>query len=287
MSKNLSIIMILTIAVYGATMLTVMANNNETSENGIETASVHYQNSNETTVVGDNNEENEISEEVEITVVAQETVANQTPDIANNEPGQVENTDIIDNSENTEPVQVPETIIETEPEAPVAPETETVRKKKKKRKKKDKTVITTNAAITTTTAQITSKKEETTKKQVKSVGSHSESNKISSSKISVIRNSVSSNFSGSSDSEKTNLARYMSASGKSNAKDAYKELTNSDKNLSSKTCSISIASDSQEDILNAAQKAANSIGRVSGSYGIGISSVEKTVGYKIYIVVVY
>ena len=283
MSKNLSIIMILTIAVYGATMLTVMANNNETSENGIETASVHYQNSNETTVVGDYNGENEISEEVEITVVAQETVANQTPDIANNEPGQVENTDINDNGENNEPVQVPETIIETEPEVPVAPETQTVRKKKKK---KHKTVITT-AAITTTTVQVTTKKEETTKKQVKSVGSHSESNKISSSKISVVRNSVTSNFSGYSDSEKTNLARYMSASGKSNAKDAYKELTNSDKNLSSKTCSISIASDSQEDILNAAQKAANSIGRVSGSYGIGISSVEKTVGYKIYIVVVY
>ena len=274
MSKNLSIIMILTIAVYGATMLTVMANNNETSENGIETASVHYQNSNETTVVGDDNGENEISEEVEITVVAQETVANQTPDIANNEPGQVENTDINDNGENNEPVQVPETIIETEPEVPVAPETQTVRKKKKK---KHKTVITT-AAITTTTVQVTTKKEETTKKQVKSVGSHSESNKISSSKISVVRNSVTSNFSGYSDSEKTNLARYMSASGKSNAKDAYKELTNSDKNLSSKTCSISIASDSQEDILNAAQKAANSIGRVSGSYGIGISSVEKTVG---------
>ncbi|MCT7397712.1 hypothetical protein N5B56_01255 [Eubacterium sp. LFL-14] len=283
MSKNLSIIMILTIAVYGATMLTVMANNNETSENGIETASVHYQNSNETTVVGDDNGENEISEEVEITVVAQETVANQTPDIANNEPGQVENTDINDNGENNEPVQVPETIIETEPEVPVAPETQTVRKKKKK---KHKTVITT-AAITTTTVQVTTKKEETTKKQVKSVGSHSESNKITSSKISVVRNSVTSNFSGYSDSEKTNLARYMSASGKSNAKDAYKELTNSDKNLSSKTCSISIASDSQEDILNAAQKAANSIGRVSGSYGIGISSVEKTVGYKIYIVVVY
>ena len=283
MSKNLSIIMILTIAVYGATMLTVMANNNETSENGIETASVHYQNSNETTVVGDDNGENEISEEVEITVVAQETVANQTPDIANNEPGQVENTDINDNGENNEPVQVPETIIETEPEVPVAPETQTVRKKKKK---KHKTVITT-AAITTTTVQVTTKKEETTKKQVKSVGSHSESNKISSSKISVVRNSVTSNFSGYSDSEKTNLARYMSASGKSNAKDAYKELTNSDKNLSSKTCSISIASDSQEDILNAAQKATNSIGRVSGSYGIGISSVEKTVGYKIYIVVVY
>lgn len=275
--------MILTIAVYGATMLTVMANNNETSENGIETASVHYQNSNETTVVGDDNGENEISEEVEITVVAQETVANQTPDIANNEPGQVENTDINDNGENNEPVQVPETIIETEPEVPVASETQTVRKKKKK---KHKTVITT-AAITTTTVQVTTKKEETTKKQVKSVGSHSESNKISSSKISVVRNSVTSNFSGYSDSEKTNLARYMSASGKSNAKDAYKELTNSDKNLSSKTCSISIASDSQEDILNAAQKAANSIGRVSGSYGIGISSVEKTVGYKIYIVVVY
>lgn len=283
MSKNLSIIMILTIAVYGATMLTVMANNNETSENGIETASVHYQNSNETTVVGDYNGENEISEEVEITVVAQETVANQTPDIANNEPGQLENTDINDNGENNEPVQVPETIIETEPEVPVAPETQKVRKKKKK---KHKTVITT-AAITTTTVQVTTKKEETTKKQVKSVGSHSESNKISSSKISVVRNSVTSNFSGYSDSEKTNLARYMSASGKSNAKDAYKELTNSDKNLSSKTCSISIASDSQEDILNAAQKAANSIGRVSGSYGIGISSVEKTVGYKIYIVVVY
>ena len=103
-----------------------------------------------------------------------------------------------------------------------------------------------------------------------------------------IRSSVCANLSGSQNNEYMNLAKYMSANGLSDVSSTYRSLTNGDeKNLSTRTCSINIESDSQEDIIIAASKAASKIGSVSGNYGIGISSFRKTVGYKIYIVVVY
>lgn len=130
--------------------------------------------------------------------------------------------------------------------------------------------------------------EPVTKKVFRKVGSRSESNVLSSGKISSIRSSVCANLSGSQNSEYMNLAKYMSANGLSDASSTYRSLTNGDeKNLSTRTCSINIESDSQEDIIIAASKATSKIGSVSGNYGIGISSFRKTVGYKIYIVVVY
>lgn len=172
---------------------------------------------------------------------------------------------------------------------------ETTKKTKKKKKKKNNqitTVTTTEKEITTTEKKTTSKKIEepkATKKEpeTKKLGSYSEKNAISSNKVSVIRNSIVSKFSGSTDSEKSSLAKYMSANRLSSANDTYKKLTNVSKNFSVKTFSATLESDSQDNILNIAQKATSSIGSLSGSYGIGISTTEQTVGYKIYIVVVY
>lgn len=185
------------------------------------------------------------------------------------------------------------TIIEETTEEPTTQNIiETTKKVKKKKKKKNNLITTTEKEITTTEKQTTSKKIEetkTTKKEpeTKKLGSYSEKNTISSNKVSVIRNSIVSKFSGSTDSEKSSLAKYMSANRLSSANDTYKKLTNVSKNFSVKTFSATLESDSQDNILNIAQKATSSIGSLSGSYGIGISTTEQTVGYKIYIVVVY
>ena len=165
---------------------------------------------------------------------------------------------------------------------------ETTRKNRKKKKKNTETVVPTTkvvetSVVVTTKAAETKKKEEETKK----LGSYSESNAISSSKISIIRNSVTTKFSGSSSSEKSNLAKYMSANKLSDASGTYKKLTNSSKSFSVKTYSVSVESASQDNILKAAEKASSGIGSVSGDYGIGISSYGQSVGFKIYIVVVY
>lgn len=151
---------------------------------------------------------------------------------------------------------------------------ETTRKRKKH--KKEENVTTTTKAVQTTT-----------EKQTRSIGSYSEKNDISSSKISIIRNSVIAKFSGSSSSEKGNLAKYMSANKLSDANATYKKLTDASKQFSVKTCTVTVDTASQDSIVKAAEKASSAIGSVSSDYGIGISSFEQTVGFKIYIVVVY
>lgn len=127
-----------------------------------------------------------------------------------------------------------------------------------------------------------SKKNETTK-VIKKIGNYKESNVLSSSKISVLRNSI--NISGSENSEYTNLAKYMANNGLSNASSAYYQLTNTNKSLNQKTYSFSISSSSDEDILEVAAKLTDKIS--ASKYGVGISSTAASVGYKIFIVVVY
>lgn len=122
-----------------------------------------------------------------------------------------------------------------------------------------------------------------TTKTIKKLGSYNESNVLPSGKINVLRNSL--DISGSKNSEYTNLARYMANRGLSNASSTYAQLTNDSKNLKQKTFSLSVASSTNEDILEAAMQLS---GKISTSkYGVGISSTESSVGYKIYIVVVY
>lgn len=130
------------------------------------------------------------------------------------------------------------------------------------------------------------KKAQKPKPQTKALGSYSESNVLSSSKVSIIRNSIFSRV-GGTNSEKTNLARYMSARGLSNATSAYRGLTNSNKTFSARVASTSIESDTQTNILSAASKLAGKIGKVSGTCGVGVSSFRQKVGYRIYVVVVH
>lgn len=135
----------------------------------------------------------------------------------------------------------------------------------------------------TTNSNENSKKEQSTKNIVKKIGNYKESNALSLSKINVLRESL--NLSGSQNSEYTNLARYMANNRMGNASSTYYQLTNVSKNLKQKIYSLSIASSSNEDILEAATKITDKI--LTSKYGIGISSVMASVGYKIYIVVVY
>lgn len=135
----------------------------------------------------------------------------------------------------------------------------------------------------TANRNLNSKKEKTTKQVVKKIGNYKESNALPISKIDVLRESL--NISGASDNEYMNLARYMANNGMGNAASAYYQLTNAHKSLRQKTYSLSIASSSNEDLLEAAMKITNKIS--TKKYGVGISSSVATVGYKIYIVVVY
>lgn len=126
-----------------------------------------------------------------------------------------------------------------------------------------------------------------TSKPIKKLGTYSEKNVISKSKVNVIRNSITSGFAGSVSKEKQSLAAYMSKNGLKNAESTYKKLTNSEKSFRCKTCSIKIDTDSEEEIINAAEKATSKIGSISSDYGIGICTTRKNVGYGIFIVVIY
>lgn len=125
-----------------------------------------------------------------------------------------------------------------------------------------------------------------TKPATKPLGTYYESNSLSSGKVSTIKNSIISKMSGSQNSEKMSLARYMSARGLSNGTSTYKSLTNGNKTFSTRVASKNIESDSNKNIIKAASTLAKSAGG-SGSYGIGISSFRNKVGYRIYVVIIH
>ena len=146
-----------------------------------------------------------------------------------------------------------------------------------------KTVIAYSEPKITVPEQTKKAVEKNTKKVIRKIGSYKESNVLSSGKINVLRDSL--NISGNKNNEYTNLARYMANKGLSNASSAYFQLTNARKELKQKTYALSVESSSNKDILEAAIKIT---GKISTSkYGVGISSTTASVGYKIYIVVVY
>lgn len=133
----------------------------------------------------------------------------------------------------------------------------------------------------------TNETQKTTIKQIKKLGVYREKNVISKSKVSVIRNSITSGFRKNVSREKQSLAAYMSKNGLKNAESTYRKLTNADKSFKCKTYSLRIDNDSEEEIIYAAEKAAEKIGSISSDYGIGICTTRKDVGYGIFIVVVY
>lgn len=153
-------------------------------------------------------------------------------------------------------------------------------------KKNSNYVKPDNSTITKANSKPKQTKPKVTKPVIKPLGTYYESNSLGGGKISVIKNSIMSKIGGSKNSEKMNLARYMSAHGLANATSVYKSLTNSNKNFSTRTSSVSIESDSNSNIVKAANKLAGSLS-ASGSYGMGVSSYRSGVGYRIYVVIVY
>ena len=195
-------------------------------------------------------------------------------------------------------------------ELPSVTETTSVQIKTTKNKKTKKKVTTNTQKETTriivqttkeakpkTTKPKTTKpnttKPKTTKPKptqppTKALGYYSESNILSSGKVNLIKNSVRSHVSGSNNEELNSLARYMSARGGGNAASIYKSLTGATRSLKSRTCSVSLESDSQTNVLQVASNAASKIGGISSSrYGIGVSTKKLSSGYQAYIVVVY
>ena len=169
--------------------------------------------------------------------------------------------------------------------------TKVTRKKIKVKKRKITTYPSTNTkpiynpTPTKKKATVT-KPKQTVKPATKPLGTYYESNSLSSGKVSTIKNSIISKMSGSQDSEKMSLARYMSARGLSNGTSTYKSLTNGNKTFSTRVASKNIESDSNKNIIKAASILAKSAGG-SGSYGIGISSFRNKVGYRIYVVIIH
>lgn len=176
--------------------------------------------------------------------------------------------------------------------------TKVTRKKIKVKKRKITTYPSTNTkpiynptptkkkATVTKPKQTVKTKPKHTKPATKPLGTYYESNSLSSGKVSTIKNSIISKMSGSQDSEKMSLARYMSARGLSNGTSTYKSLTNGNKTFSTRVASKNIESDSNKNIIKAASILAKSAGG-SGSYGIGISSFRNKVGYRIYVVIIH
>ena len=176
--------------------------------------------------------------------------------------------------------------------------TKVTRKKIKVKKRKITTYPSTNTkpiynptptkkkATVTKPKQTVKTKPKHTKPATEPLGTYYESNSLSSGKVSTIKNSIISKMSGSQDSEKMSLARYMSARGLSNGTSTYKSLTNGNKTFSTRVASKNIESDSNKNIIKAASILAKSAGG-SGSYGIGISSFRNKVGYRIYVVIIH
>jgi hypothetical protein len=195
----------------------------------------------------------------------------------------------------SETTTVNETTETTTEETTIEPTTKEESTTKKRVKKKKKRIEKETTRENLTEKETTKNEENTTEKKTepqttkkKSLGSYSESNVVSSSKIGIIRNSIASSVKGSSDTTLTNLAKYMSVQGLSNASKTYKKLTGSVMSINVKTYSVKIDSDASENILDAADKAGKAFSNLGrNKYGIGISSFKASVGYKIYIVVCY
>lgn len=151
--------------------------------------------------------------------------------------------------------------------------------KKKKKKTKTKKYKKTNNSNNSYNNYYKPKK---VKK--KAIKTQSEKNALSGNKVNLLRSQIKNKVSGSKNGELTNLAKYMAKNGLSNASSAYKKLTNVDGDISCATYKLKVSSGDQLAIL----EVANKIHELNTSkYGIGISSTQAAVGYKIYVVICY
>lgn len=281
MNKKILILVIPMLFIVVGISLRLVKGNTSPKDDGVQIITVDGSSSKES----DNNETT-----VPVNIVVGTIPAEDTTKDDNNE-----NETSLQNQTESEVTTEPETsdnlisyiVVETTvPETKPEPTTKKIKKKKRKLKIENTTQEkTTKKKEKMTTKKIS--KPKVTKPSVKSLGTYYESNVLSSSKVSIIRNSVRAKCGGSQNTEKTNLARYMSANQISNASSTYKSLTGGSKSLRAKTYSTTIESNSQDNVLTAANKLAGKVSGVSSSYGIGVSSFKAKLGYKVYVVIVY
>jgi hypothetical protein len=199
-----------------------------------------------------------------------------------------------------ETTTVEETTAEEITTVEVTTQEETTKKQKAKKHKKEKktqqetTSVFTSQPVTTkqpeTKAQVKKKekatkpkKEKATKpKVVNTVPKQSENTGgLNSNSISLIKNTIMSNFLGSYNSNMENLARYMAKNGSSDAQGCVNRLCkNTTLKVSGNIATATANSNNTEDILEAAEKLADSLVG-SGTYGVGISVSKQNGKYKI------
>lgn len=286
MNKKILILVIPMLFIVVGISLRLVKGNTSPKDDGVQIITVDGSSSKES----DNNETTVPVKIVVGTIPAEDTTKDDTNENETSLQNQTES-EVTTEPETTDNlisyIVVETTVPETKPE----PTTKKIKKKKRKKEIENTTQEKTTKKKTTkkkekmTTKKIS--KPKVTKPSVKSLGTYYESNVLSSSKVSIIRNSVRAKCGGSQNTEKTNLARYMSANQISNASSTYKSLTGGSKSLRAKTYSTTIESNSQDNVLTAANKLAGKVSGVSSSYGIGVSSFKAKLGYKVYVVIVY
>jgi len=106
-------------------------------------------------------------------------------------------------------------------------------------------------------------------------------NGLSGSDVSLIKNTIMSNFSGAYNNNMQNLAIYMANNGMSDANSALNKLCqNPTIKVTGKIATATANSNDSSDIIDAAEKLADTL-RGSGKYGIGISVSRQGDKYKI------
>lgn len=276
MSKRLSLVMMLSIVIYGASMWSIISQ--------ASTASVKNDSRGVVVDVKVANKSDEVEETTEELTTTSETTEAVT---------EAETTEAVTEAV-TEEQTVPQTTepateAVTEPVETEAATTEKITEKTTKEEAEEKTKKQKEE-------ETTKKKEKETEKKTKekvnnTVPSQSENNKeIGSENMNLIRNTVINMVKGAKQSENMkNLAIYMANNGMSDAKTAADKVCgNNTLSVNAKTAKVTSNSADVEDIMTAATNAADKLsGSVSGDYGVGISVSFSDGKYQIYVVLAY
>ena len=140
-----------------------------------------------------------------------------------------------------------------------------------------------------TTTQQTTRAPEPTTVQIKELGNQNESNVLSGSKVSIIRDSMKDEIGGSENKTCKNLAKYCSANKTDDANGVYETLTNdTSKTFKIKYIQKTISDTSDASIMDAATSLTQKVRNISNDkYGVGISSFNDGNNILIIAVVVY
>ena len=124
------------------------------------------------------------------------------------------------------------------------------------------------------------------KPKERKVGYQSEKNVLSKSKVNFLKRTIKAELSGSEDKSRRNIARYMTKHKITSASKAHKILTGHKYPLHSKTYKCTMENDDSESLIKVANKAIKKL-KTGKKYGLSVSSFYGTIGYKLYMTVVY